>query len=102
MRGTTVLATFAVLFALVSFVPAGVRATTFPASPRVAPAACSELVVNGDFESGETGWQIKTNGAVTLVGNALPHTWQFGAILGAGNDAQDELEQEMNLRPARA
>jgi hypothetical protein len=97
MRGTTILATFAVLFALVSFVPAGIRATTLTASPRVAPAGCSELVVNGGFESGATGWQIKTNGAVALVGTALPHTGQFGAILGARNDAQDELEQEMNL-----
>ena len=30
MRGTTVLATFAVLFALVSFVPAGVRVDHSP------------------------------------------------------------------------
>jgi hypothetical protein len=97
MRGKTILGSFAVLFALVSFVPAGVRATTFTASPRVAPSACSELVVNGGFESGATGWQLKTNGAGTLIGTTLPHTGQLGAILGARNDAQDEMEQEMSL-----
>ena len=97
MRGKTILGSFAVLLALVSFVPAGVRATTFTASSRVAPSACSELVVNGGFESGATGWQIKTNGSVALIGPTLPHAGLLGAILGARNDAQDELEQEMNL-----
>ena len=97
MRSKTILGSFAVLFALVSFVPAGVRATTFTASPRVAPSACSELVVNGGFESGATGWQIKTNGSVALIGSTLPHAGLLGAILGARNDAQDELEQEINL-----
>jgi thermitase len=88
---------FAILFAVVWIVPTGARATTFTASPRMAPSVCSGLVINGGFESGTTGWQIRTNGPFALIGSALPHTGQLGAILGACNDAQDELEQEMNL-----
>lgn len=64
------------------------------------PAACTELILNGGFESGATSWEVTTNGPYALVSAAFPHTGQSGAILGARDSAVDELGQAITVPAA--
>lgn len=62
-----------------------------------APAACIEQVANGGFESGSAPWQAVSAGGYTLISPILPHTSQWGAVLGAYDNADDELAQTITL-----
>jgi len=62
-----------------------------------APAACAEQVTNGSFESGTTPWQTVSAGGYDVISSILPHTGQWGAVLGAYDSANDELTQTITL-----
>ena len=66
-----------------------------------APAGCSELIVNGGFES-QGGWTEVSKGNAALIDTELPHTGKRSAWLG-GTD-QEPLQyifQEVRI-PANA
>ncbi len=62
---------------------------------------CSELVVNGGFESGSQGWSQVSAGGYNLISNFNPFTGSWGAYLGGVDDADDRLSQTVAL-PAGA
>jgi plastocyanin len=93
----TTLAFFLAAFSVVAAF--GQNASAYAPS---APAACSERLVNGGFESGTTGWQVKTDGPGPVVTGAQPHTGAASAALGGRNSGQDELEQETSLPAGQA
>lgn len=66
-----------------------------------APAACQELLVNGDFEAGPTGWTQTSADGYNLISQFNPRTGQWGAYLGGANNANDQLSQLL-LLPAGA
>ena len=66
-----------------------------------APVACTEQVANGGFESDGSAWQTTSAGGYALISPILPRTGQWGAILGAYDNANDELAQTITL-PAGA
>ncbi len=62
-----------------------------------AGSACIEQVTNGGFESGSASWQTVSVGGYALISRILPHTGEWGAVLGAYNSANDELSQTVTL-----
>ena len=62
-----------------------------------AASACIEQVTNGGFESGSAPWQTVSVGGYTVISPILPHTGQWGAVLGAYDNANDELAQTITL-----
>ncbi|MBC8160925.1 MAG: M4 family metallopeptidase [Roseiflexaceae bacterium] len=72
---------------------------TQPTPDEELPAGCSDIIVNGGFES-ETGWQQATAGEVGLIDSELPYSGKRSAWLG-GTD-QEPLQiiyQEVRLPP---
>ena len=66
-----------------------------------APIACTQQVTDGGFESDGSAWQTTSAGGYALISRVLPHTGEWGAVLGAYNSANDELSQTVTL-PAGA
>jgi len=66
-----------------------------------APAGCTELLVNGDFEAGQTGWTEQSAAGYELISRFNPHTGAWGAYLAGSNAAADQLSQQIVL-PAGA
>jgi len=62
-----------------------------------AASACIEQVTNGGFESGSAPWQTVSAGGYTVISQIFPHTGQWGALLGAYDNANDELAQTITL-----
>ena len=65
------------------------------------PADCIELLVNGGFESGSTGWTQQSATGYKLISGFNPHTGAWGAYLAGSNNAADQLSQQIVL-PADA
>jgi hypothetical protein len=65
------------------------------------PAGCTELINNGGFEAGSTGWVQYSAGGFNLISDFYPHTGRLGAYLGGANNADDRLSQPVVL-PAGA
>jgi hypothetical protein len=83
---------------IVMLLPAGViLAHAQPA----APAACQELLANGDFEAGPAGWTQSSGGGYQLISRFNPRSGQWGAYLAGANDADDQLSQVL-LLPSNA
>jgi len=59
------------------------------------PAGCTELLVNGDFESGRTGWTEQSAAGYELISGFNPHTGAWGAYLAGSNNAADRLSQQI-------
>lgn len=89
-----------IFFVLVAIALIAVPLTTGPLRAAV-PAACTEQVTNGGFESGSAPWQSVSAGGYTVISPILPRTGQWGAVLGAYDNANDELAQTITL-PAGA
>ncbi len=58
---------------------------------------CRELLVNGGFEEGGTGWSQVSAGGYNLISGFHPHTGSLGAYLGGANQADDRLSQPIAL-----
>ena len=54
-------------------------------------------MTNGGFESGSAPWETVSAGGYTIISPVLPHTGQWGAVLGAYDSANDELAQTLTL-----
>jgi hypothetical protein len=61
------------------------------------PAGCTELLLNGGFESGGLGWAQYSAQGSELVSDFNPRTGSLGAYLGGLNNADDRLSQEVAL-----
>ena len=103
MRPTTLTLSFKRLAAcLVCLAIAAVAAPALAAPERgIEAQSCSELVVNGGFESGSQGWTQSSAGGYDLVSTYNPFTGVWGAYLGGIDDADDRLGQALTL-PAGA
>lgn len=66
-----------------------------------ATGECAELVQNGSFEAGNTGWQEYSILGYPLISDFNPRTGQRSAYLGGVNDADDRVSQQIVL-PANA
>lgn len=72
---------------------------TLPAAHTAAAQAptCRELLVNGGFEEGDTGWSQTSAGGYNLISGFYPRTGNLGAFLGGANQADDWLSQPIAL-----
>lgn len=61
------------------------------------PGECAELLVNGGFEQGTTGWTQSSAGGYELISTFNPRTGQLGAYLAGTNHADDSLRQAIVL-----
>lgn len=73
----------------------------FTTSP---PFACSDVVLNGGFESGATVWKESSSNDFDLIctgyscgGNAYPRTGSFVAWLGGLNDEKSTITQRLTI-----
>ena len=86
---------------LIVFALAVISLSAVPLTARplraAAPVACTEQVTNGDFESGSAPWETVSAGGYTIISPVVPHTGQWGAVLGAYDSANDELAQTITL-----
>lgn len=60
-------------------------------------SGCTELVQNGGFEAGNTGWQEYSIQSYPLISDFNPRTGRFSAYLGGVNDADDRISQQITL-----
>ncbi len=60
-------------------------------------AACVQLIRNGGFEVGATGWDAYSAQGYELISAFNPHAGSLGAFLGGANDADDRLSQALTL-----
>jgi hypothetical protein len=67
--------------------------------PSLRSAGASQLIVNGDFESGTAPWQSLSRSGHTLIGSAHPHSGSFGAQLCGTNSCYDQISQAFVLPP---
>ena len=98
-KGKTMQATssrFAALLIPLAIVSAGTLSTTASHSASTS-MNCSELVVNGGFETGSQGWTQMSAGGYDLISDFNPFTGVWGAYLGGIDDAEDRLSQTVNL-----
>jgi len=58
---------------------------------------CRELLVNGGFEEGDTGWSQSSAGGYGLISDFHPRTGRLAAFLGGANQADDRLSQQIAL-----
>lgn len=73
-----------------------------PAEALTGPdVACRELLVNGNFEAGPSGWTQTSAGGQALISQFNPRSGLWGAYLAGANDADDRLSQTA-LLPADA
>lgn len=87
------------LWALLALLP---LAAFLPAKALTGPqVACRELLVNGDFETGPSGWTQTSAGGYDLISQFNPRGGLRGAYLAGANDADDQLSQPV-LLPADA
>ena len=91
---------FAALLIPLAIVSAGALSTNSNNSVPTS-ASCSELVVNGGFETGSQGWTQVSAGGYDLISDFNPFTGIWGVYLGGIDDADDRLSQAMAL-PAGA
>lgn len=96
LMGSAVSFVAALLALTGAFVPGPVLAQ--PGSDHL---ACQELIVNGDFESGHTGWAEYSSQAYELIDPFYPHSPTHSAWLGANNNEEDWVSQSVAL-PANA
>jgi len=68
-----------------------------PAVPRMAQGACQELIRDGGFEAGGTGWE--QHGLFEMVDPTWPHSGKLGVWLGALNDVSEWISQDVSLPP---
>jgi len=80
---------------LAAVVPQPVRVSAHP--PAGMTAACVQLIRNGGFEEGASGWDAYSAQGYDLISNFNPHTGSLGAFLGGANDADDRLSQALTL-----
>ena len=72
------------------------------AAPRNLPAtpeACSELIINGNFESGGANWTQEGGNGVQLISTFNPRTGQYSADLGGQNTANHSIRQQFTVPP---
>ena len=62
--------------------------------PTKPPAPPPGAIVNGDFESGGTGW---TESAAGLIGTNLPHGGSYSAWLGGADVASERVSQTITV-----
>lgn len=67
----------------------------------VMPASCSDLLVNGSFESGDQGWTQSSAGGYNLISDYNPFSGAWGAYLGGADEGDDRLSQTVRM-PAGA
>lgn len=67
------------------------------AADPAAPTTCNELLINGAFEEGVTGWAQASAGGYPLISAFNPRSGQWGAYLGGSNHADDRLSQTLTL-----
>ncbi len=79
-------------------VPQGAETCAVPDAP---PATGTELVANGGFESGGTGW-ASTDGAITDSAGRPAHTGSYKAWLGGNGRAATEWVRQQITIPATA
>lgn len=65
------------------------------------PAECTQLVINGGFEAGSSGWLQASAGGYDLISDFNPHSGDWGAYLAGQDNADDWLSQQIGL-PALA
>lgn len=61
------------------------------------PTACTEMLINGDFEAGATGWTQTSAGGYDLISQFNPHAGEWGAYLAGEHHADDRLSQVVTL-----
>ena len=85
---TTLIATVIILFSGTFFLPT-VSAVSL---------GCQERLQNGNFETGRTPpWVESPSGPYSLISGLLVHNGDWAAWLGGGNDADDDLYQEITI-----
>lgn len=62
---------------------------------------CSQVVVNGGFESGNANWTESSSGGYEIVDTTRPHAGSKSAYLGGYNSANDQIWQTVSI-PAGA
>jgi len=71
------------------------------AAPGEGLAGCVDVMQNGGFEAGSTGWQQQSALGYSLISDANARTGGLGAYLAGVNNADDRLSQQVTL-PAGA
>lgn len=93
-------ASIAIWLVLLGLLLAAVLPRTVPVTAQTADgltSSCVELVQNGGFEQGATGWQTFSAQGYALISGFNPHTGSLGAYLGGVNNADDRLSQALTL-----
>ncbi len=87
-----------VLAVLAVFAPFRGTAT---AQAQAQGAACQELIVNGGFEQGHTGWATYSSKNYDPISNWYPYSGRYGAWLVSVNDEEGWVSQTVTLPAAR-
>lgn len=65
------------------------------------PGGCSNIIVNGGFESGTSPWVQSSTGGYQLITTTRPRTGSYSAYLGGYNSGTDTIYQTVTI-PANA
>ncbi len=61
------------------------------------PGGCSNIIVNGGFESGSASWVESSSGGYELIDGTRPHTGTRSAYLGDYNNARNSIYQTVSI-----
>lgn len=84
-------AALALILTLAAALPTGAVAGTSTG------AACSDTLINGGFEAGQSGWTQSSAGGFDLISDFNPRSGVWGAYLAGYDDADDRLSQTLDL-----
>ncbi|GER90409.1 hypothetical protein KDW_45710 [Dictyobacter vulcani] len=71
--------------------------TAVPTATPVTPTPGNNLLINGNFEQGSTGWTESSKAGYEIVDGTLPHTGRLGAFLCGHNNCADAIYQTVTI-----
>jgi len=97
VTGTGTSATHTTSVSLTINAPTPTPTPTLPPTPTPTPGGSSQLISNGGFESGATGWSQSSSGGFQIVDTTRPHTGTRSAFLCGYNSCNDQIWQTVTI-----